>query len=138
MSADGRRLIINTNTLFQMADIFRFRWDPPTLACLADQPMRFRALGRRLGADIGDRVEDNTLTRSLIRLRRAGLVSAQRTTIGGRTVPLYRITDEGRIRLAHYQALAFMYQELTMPNGKDKRQPDSTTQNEGDGAGPEH
>jgi DNA-binding PadR family transcriptional regulator len=100
--------------------------------------MRFRALAKRLGADIGDRVEDNTLTRSLVRLRRAGLVSAQRTTIGRRNVPLYRITDEGRIRLSHYQALAFMYQELAMPNGQDKRQTVNTKQTEREGAGLEH
>jgi DNA-binding HxlR family transcriptional regulator len=113
-------ILININTLFEIADIFRFRWDPATLACLGERPMRFRALARRLGTRIGDRVEDNALSRSLTRLQRTGLIAATRTAVGRRVVPMYHLTDKGRDRLAQYQALAFTYQEIAIPNGDSK------------------
>jgi DNA-binding HxlR family transcriptional regulator len=108
--------VININSLLEIAEIFRFRWDTATLACL-DKPTRFRALARKLGADLGDRVEDNSLSRSLKRLRRTGLVTARHRQVGGRVVPYYELTEQGRQRRAQYEALVFTYQELTIPNG---------------------
>jgi DNA-binding HxlR family transcriptional regulator len=99
---------ININTLLEIADIFRFRWDAATLACL-DQPIRFRALARELTTRLGNRVEDNALSRSLNRLRRTGLVTAHHTQAGRRLVPLYQLTDKGRQRRAQYQALVLIY-----------------------------
>jgi DNA-binding PadR family transcriptional regulator len=86
--------------------MFRFRWDPAILACLEEQPQRYRALARQLGTRIDDRVEDNALSRSLGRLRRHGLVAAHRTTVGRRTVPTYHITEQGHSRLNQYRSLA--------------------------------
>jgi DNA-binding HxlR family transcriptional regulator len=111
--------VININSLLEIAEIFRFRWDTATLACL-DKPTRFRALARKLGADLGDRVEDNSLSRSLKRLRRTGLVTARHRQIGGRVVPYYELTERGRQRRAQYEALVFTYQELAIPNGNGK------------------
>jgi DNA-binding PadR family transcriptional regulator len=112
-TVDKEGPVINIHTLFEIADLFRFRWDAATLASLADQPLRFRALAKRLGSDLGDRVEDNSLTRSLARLRRGGLIVAGATTIGERVVPLYQLTDQGRTRLAQYRAIVHTYQRLT-------------------------
>jgi DNA-binding PadR family transcriptional regulator len=86
--------------------MFRFRWDPAILACLEEQPLRYRALARQLGTRIDDRVEDNALSRSLGRLRRNGLVAAHRTMVGRRSVPTYHITDTGHGRLDRYRSLA--------------------------------
>jgi DNA-binding HxlR family transcriptional regulator len=101
-------ILININTLLEIADIFRFRWDTATLACL-EQPIRFRALARELTTRLGNRVEDNALSRSLNRLRRTGLVTAHHTQAGRRVVPLYQLTDKGRQRRAQYQALVLIY-----------------------------
>jgi DNA-binding PadR family transcriptional regulator len=86
--------------------MFRFRWDPAILACLEEQPLRYRALARQLGTRIDDRVEDNALSRSLGRLRRNGLVAAHRTMVGRRSVPTYHITEQGHSRLDRYRSLA--------------------------------
>jgi len=91
--------------------MFRFRWDPAILACLEDQPLRYRALARQLGTRIDDRVEDNALSRSLGRLRRNGLVAAHRTAVGRRMVPTYHITDKGSGRLDRYRSLAQAFQQ---------------------------
>jgi DNA-binding HxlR family transcriptional regulator len=80
--------------------------------------MRYRALARRLGAQYGDRIEDNSLSRTLGRLRRTGLITAQGTLVGRRTVPLYRITDQGRRMLATYHALVHTYQQQTSPHAR--------------------
>lgn len=106
---------INIHILFELADMFRFRWDPATLACLADKPLRFRALARQLGQSIDDRIEDNALARSLGRLKRSGYVVAHRSLVGRRTVPLYQITDQGRAQLNRYRALVITYQQLGIP-----------------------
>jgi DNA-binding PadR family transcriptional regulator len=102
--------MIDIRTLFEIAEMFRFRWDPAILACLEEQPLRYRALARQLGSRIDDRVEDNALSRSLGRLRRNGLVAAHRTMVGRRTVPTYHITDEGHGRLDRYRSLAQAFQ----------------------------
>jgi len=107
---------LDVRALLEIADMFRFRLDPPTLACLAEQPYRFRALAKELGDRIADRVEDNALSRSLDRLRREGLAVARPTMVGRRTVATYCITDKGLSRLDRYRALANSYQE-TAPSG---------------------
>lgn len=84
--------------------------------------MRFRTLARRLGIRIGDRVEDNALSRSLQRLRRTELITSEQTTVGQRVVPLYKLTDKGKDLCDTYQALALTYQALVLPDdGLDER-----------------
>ncbi|MPZ28586.1 MAG: hypothetical protein GEV12_19845 [Micromonosporaceae bacterium] len=100
---------IDTHTLFEIKELFRFRWDPAILACLAEQPWRNRALARHLGERIGDRVENNTLSRSLDRLRDRGFAVVHHTTMGRRAIPIYHITDSGRIQLDVYRALVRTY-----------------------------
>jgi DNA-binding HxlR family transcriptional regulator len=112
-------ILININTLLEIADIFRFRWDAATLACL-EQPIRFRALARELTTRLGDRVEDNALSRSLNRLRRTGLVTAHHTQAGRRLVPLYQLTDKGRQRRAH-QALVLIYRATAITGHSNGR-----------------
>jgi DNA-binding HxlR family transcriptional regulator len=113
-------ILININTLLEIADIFRFRWDAATLACL-EQPIRFRALARELTTRLGDRVEDNALSRSLNRLRRTGLVTAHHTQAGRRVVPLYQLTDKGRQRRAQYQALVLIYRATAITGDSNGR-----------------
>jgi DNA-binding PadR family transcriptional regulator len=74
--------------------------------------LRFRALAKELSDRIDNRVEDNALSRSLVRLRRSGLVVVHHTTVGRRIVPIYRITEKGRLQLDPYHALVFTYQQL--------------------------
>jgi DNA-binding HxlR family transcriptional regulator len=92
--------------------MFRFRWDPAILACLAEQPLRYRALAKQLGSRIDDRVEDNALTRGLGRLRRNGLVAAHRTSVGRRIVPAYCLTALGRAQLERYHELVRAYEQF--------------------------
>jgi DNA-binding PadR family transcriptional regulator len=107
--AAHRREATGVHTLILIADLFRFRWDPAVLACLAEQPCRNGALARTLGLRVGDRVEDNTLYRSLGRLRRGGLVTAQQIAAAGHNVPIYRITSHGRTLHDLYGAIAAGY-----------------------------
>jgi len=108
-SAAHRREATGVHTLILIADLFRFRWDPAVLACLAEQPCRNGALARTLGLRVGDRVEDNTLYRSLGRLRRGGLVTAEQIAAAGRNVPVYRITSHGRTLHDLYDTIAASY-----------------------------
>jgi DNA-binding HxlR family transcriptional regulator len=110
--------LINIKTLFDLTEIFRYRWDVATLACLGEGPMRFRPLARRLGVRIGDRVEDNALSRSLRRLRRTELITAEHAAVGRRVVSFYRLTDKGQDLFNTYGALVLTYQALTLPNSK--------------------
>jgi DNA-binding HxlR family transcriptional regulator len=80
--------------------------------------MRFRPLARRLGVRIGDRVEDNALSRSLRRLRRTELITAEHAAVGRRVVSFYRLTDKGQDLFNTYGALVLTYQALTLPNSK--------------------
>jgi DNA-binding PadR family transcriptional regulator len=107
--AAHRREATGVHTLILIADLFRFRWDPAVLACLAEQPRRNGALARTLGLRVGDRVEDNTLYRSLGRLRRGGLVTAEQIAAAGHNVPIYRITSHGRTLHDLYDAIAAGY-----------------------------
>jgi DNA-binding HxlR family transcriptional regulator len=105
------------DVLVQIADLFRFRWDPPILAVLAERPLRFRALLRRLEAHVGDHVDDNALSRSLHRLTRMEYVRAESERIGQRDFPFYSITRAGRDHVATYDAFIALYQGLHASGG---------------------
>jgi len=108
----GEDIALDVRALLEMAEMFRFRWDPAILVCLAEGPLRFRELAKLVSCRIGDRLEDNALSRSLDRLQRQDLVAAEQTTLGRRIVPVYRITDLGRVHLGRYHALVLAYQQI--------------------------
>lgn len=95
--------------------MFRFRWDPPILAVLAEKPFRFRALHARLVAQVGEHVDDNALTRSLQRLTRSGLVRADSKRSGNRLINTYCLSDQGREHLATYEAIVAVYAHVHLP-----------------------
>lgn len=97
--------MIDTGTLIDIGQRFRFRWDPAILAELAERPSRYRALASRLQAHVGQHLDDNALSRSLRRLVRYGLVTADSNRIGKRDFKVYRLTDKGREHVGTYQAL---------------------------------
>lgn len=111
-SLAGKDPVLDVRILLELAEMFRFRWDPAILACLAGSPLRFRELARLASYRIGDRLEDNALSRSLDRLQRQRLVRAEQTTLGRRNVPVYQITALGRTHLDRYQALVHTYQQF--------------------------
>ncbi|GAA0447908.1 hypothetical protein Aca07nite_73430 [Actinoplanes capillaceus] len=94
--------------------MFRFRWDPPILAVLAEKPFRFRALHAQLVAHVGEHVDDNALTRSLQRLTRSGLVQADSQQSGNRQINTYRLSDKGRVRLVAYEAMVTVYAHINL------------------------
>jgi DNA-binding HxlR family transcriptional regulator len=100
---------IDLEKLIHVAGMFRFRWDPPVLAVLAERPFRFRALHARLQAQIGDHVDDNALTRSLHRLTTSGLVHIDSTPSGNRTINTYSLSEHGREQLGTYKAIVEAY-----------------------------
>ena len=104
---------IDAKTLDQIAERFRFRWDPPILAVLADRALRFRAIHRQLELTVGDHVDDNTLSRSLRRLIRVGHVTVETKRIGQRDFPFYGITAAGREQLNTYRILILMFRHAT-------------------------
>jgi DNA-binding PadR family transcriptional regulator len=98
-------LVIDIDVLARVAEYFRFRWDPPILAELAQRPSRFRALASRLETHVGEHMDDNALSRSLQRLTRSGLVTADGNRVGRRDVKVYRLTALGREHVRTYRAL---------------------------------
>lgn len=103
---------IDIDALVRIADLFRFRWDPPILVVLAEKPFRFRALHSRLETHVGEHVDDNALTRSLHRLTRSGLVRADSKSAGSRVIKTYGLSDKGRQHLLTYEAIVTAYVHL--------------------------
>lgn len=101
--------MIDIDTLVRIAEYFRFRWDPPILAELAQRPSRFRALASRLETHVGEHVDDNALSRSLQRLTRSGLVTADDNRVGRRDFKVYRLTAKGREHVRTYGALVAVF-----------------------------
>jgi len=110
---------IDIDVLIRIAEFFRFRWDPPILAELAERPSRFRALASRLETHVGEHVDDNALSRSLHRLTRSGLVTAECSRVGRRDVKLYRLTRSGREHVATYGAFVAAYRPIDRLPGGD-------------------
>ena len=108
---------IEIDALVRIAGLFRFRWDPPILAVLAERSFRFRALLTRLESHIGEHVDDNALTRSLRRLTRSGLVRADNKRVGRRNIKVYSVTDTGREHVELYHAFITVYEHRRKPAG---------------------
>jgi DNA-binding PadR family transcriptional regulator len=111
----GGSSVIDVDVYLEIADLFRFRWDPAILGVLAERPHRFRELGKRLETHIDDHLDDNALDRGLKRLTRHKYIIKARTRIGRRDVPIYTITPEGRLHLRIYAAFIDTYQRVNMP-----------------------
>lgn len=113
--------MIDIDTLVRIAEYFRFRWDPPILAELAQRPSRFRALASRLETHVGEHVDDNALSRSLHRLTRSGLITADGSRVGRRDFKVYRLTAKGHQQVHTYVALVAVFIGKPDPNpGQDE------------------
>ena len=84
--------MIDIALYLEIADLFRFRYDPAVLGLIAERPHRFRELVSRLETRVDSHVDDNAVDRSLKRLARVNHVIKVNTKIGRRSVPLYTIT----------------------------------------------
>ena len=111
--------MIDVHIYLEIADQFRFRWDPTILGVLAERPFRFRELLSRIEKHADGHVDDNALMRGLDRLKRAQHIQATKTMVGRREVSLYTITAEGRRRLRMYGDFIDIYRRLhsTRPQG---------------------
>jgi DNA-binding HxlR family transcriptional regulator len=107
--------MIDINLLNQMADLLRFRHDPPILSALDKRPFRFRELHARLETCIGEHVDDNALTRGLGRLTRSGLVHVESEVVGIRCFKTYDLSDVGCRRLRHVEGLLAAYAHTLVP-----------------------
>jgi DNA-binding HxlR family transcriptional regulator len=103
--------------LGRIGGLFRHRWDPHVITALAGQPLRYRALSISLAAQTGEHLDDSTLTRSLHRLIRDGLVTADAQLIAGRDINLYQLTCQGRDHLTAYRSFLAAYEQLTTTGG---------------------
>lgn len=106
---------IDISALVRIADLFRFRWDPPILAVLAERQLRFRALHTQLESHIDEHVDDNALTRSLKRLTRLGMIRVDSKRLGNRMIKAYSLSDKGHERLTAYVAIITVYAHLEQP-----------------------
>jgi DNA-binding PadR family transcriptional regulator len=106
--------MLNIESYLEMADLFRFRWDPAILAVIADRPSRFRALATALERQIDEHVDDNALWRSLRRLQRSGHIESRKLAVGRREVPVYTITAAGATQLKTYGAFIDVYERINV------------------------
>jgi DNA-binding HxlR family transcriptional regulator len=104
-SKTGQGDIYDVGTIIHIAEYFRFRWDPPILAELGQRPSRFRALASRLETQLGAHLNDNALSRSLHRLTRHGLITADCDKVGRRDLKVYRLTPKGVQHAQTYEVL---------------------------------
>nr|MDT0658810.1 hypothetical protein [Micromonospora sp. DSM 115978] len=95
-----------------MSDLFRFRYDPALLSLIAERPSRFRDLVTRLEGQVEGHVDDNAVGRSLKRLTKDSLVRKAKVRDGNKLVPVYSITDEGRLSVSVYDAVIDAYRRI--------------------------
>ncbi|GAA1025797.1 hypothetical protein GCM10009557_01140 [Virgisporangium ochraceum] len=80
-------------------------WDATALFCLEDHALRYTDLGSQMSEWSGQRLSDSTVTQTVKRLFRAGMVETIKDNDGARTVSRYALTDAGRARLAKLRVL---------------------------------
>ncbi|GAA3741631.1 hypothetical protein GCM10022225_26390 [Plantactinospora mayteni] len=105
--------MIDVDVYLEISDLFRFRYDPAVLSAIAERPYRFRELVSRLERQTdGRHVDDNAVGRSLRRLANDNHVRKSKMRDGDRLVPVYAITDEGRLQVRLYQAVIDVYRRI--------------------------
>ncbi|MDT4991579.1 MAG: HxlR-like helix-turn-helix, partial [Actinoplanes sp.] len=109
--------MIDINLVNRMAELLRFRRDPPILSALDERPFRFRELHARLETNIGEHVDDNALTRGLGRLTRSGLVHVEEASVGVRHIKIYDLSDLGCEQLRQVDGLLAAYAHMRHPQG---------------------
>ncbi len=110
--------MIDVDAYFEIADLFRFHWDPAILGVLAERPHRFRELHKRIETHIDHHLDDNAVDRGLKRLTRDKHIVKAVTRIGRRDVPIYSITPAGRFHLRVYGAFIDTYQRMNTSDDK--------------------
>ena len=97
--------MIDLKTYWDIARLFRYKWDTGVLIALLEHPRRFSQVRQDVQAHSDEHLDDNALLRSLKRLRRAHMLSKEKTRSGRRVVSLYSITPQGRHHLDRYDVL---------------------------------
>jgi DNA-binding PadR family transcriptional regulator len=110
--------VLNVGLYLEIADLFRFRYDPAVLGVVSERPYRFRELVNRLETRVAGHVDDNSVGRSLKRLVREQRVLKTKVKFGRRNVPVYSITAEGHRQLQVYDAFADAYRVASERNGQ--------------------
>jgi DNA-binding HxlR family transcriptional regulator len=118
LNHQGKR-VLNIERYLEIAELFRFRWDPAILAALAEGPHRFRALRTRIEDEMDEHMDDNALSRSLRRLEKEGYIASRKLQVGRRQVPVYTITDVGLDNVRLYAAIIATYEQ--QPPAVDRR-----------------
>lgn len=105
--------MIDVDVYLEISDLFRFRYDPAVLSAIAERPYRFRELVSRLERQVdGGHVDDNAVGRSLKRLTNDNHVRKSKMRHGNKIVPVYSITDEGRLSVRLYHAFIDAYRRI--------------------------
>lgn len=104
--------MIDVDVYLEISDLFRYRYDPTILSLVAERPCRFRDLVTRLEGQVAAHVDDNAVNRSLKRLANDGHVNKAMTRYGNRNVPVYSITDQGRLSVGFYHAVIDSYRRV--------------------------
>ncbi|MBX7267600.1 hypothetical protein KIF24_17195 [Micromonospora sp. Llam7] len=108
----GGKPVIDVDVYLELSDLFRFRYDPALLSLIAERPSRFRDLVTRLEGQVEGHVDDNAVGRSLKRLTNDSLVRKAKMRDGNKLVPVYSITDEGRLSVSVYHAVIDAYRRI--------------------------
>jgi DNA-binding PadR family transcriptional regulator len=103
---------MDVDVYFEISDLFRFRYDPAVLGLIAERPYRFRDLVTRLESQVEGHVDDNAVGRSLKRLAHDNHVRKARMRDGNKLVPVYSITEEGRLSVSVYHAFIDAYRGI--------------------------
>jgi DNA-binding HxlR family transcriptional regulator len=104
--------VIDVDVYLEISDLFRFRYDPAVLSAIAERPYRFRDLVTRLEGQVAGHVDDNAVSRSLRRLADDNHVRKAKMRDGNKIVPVYSITDQGRLSVRLYHAFIDAYRRI--------------------------
>jgi len=117
----------------EIEELFRHRWVPYILLCLADGPQRYSAIAHVINQQATDRLSDSVLSRSLDHLEAAGLAQAvdggRRGRQGRRRGP-WMLTPAARPIVAKLQRLQMaLADDVDHPPEHDiKDDPDPSTE----------
>jgi DNA-binding HxlR family transcriptional regulator len=125
----GAVTCVDLTFIEQIEELFRYRWEPYILLCLADGPKRYTTIASTINRQSTGRLSDGALSRSLDQLEAAGLARTVSETGEGRRCGPWTLTPAARPYVAKLLILQKALTEELPPTREpsDAQDPDHRT-----------